>query len=66
LYSGRRLPEEQEEYVRYDIATYPSDYTLSGIQERSTAVGVKVCGGNGRCRCDVCGGSGEVEPSNSN
>ena len=26
-------PEEEEEYVQYDIATYPSDYTLSGIQE---------------------------------
>jgi Protein of unknown function DUF262 len=25
--------EEEEEYVQYDIATYPSDYTLSGIQE---------------------------------
>ena len=26
-------PEEEEEYIQYDIATYPSDYTLSGIQE---------------------------------
>ncbi len=26
-------PEEEEEYVQYDIATYPSDYTLSGIQD---------------------------------
>jgi hypothetical protein len=26
-------PEEDEEYIQYDIATYPSDYTLSGIQE---------------------------------
>jgi len=25
--------EEEEEYIQYDIATYPSDYTLSGIQE---------------------------------
>jgi Protein of unknown function DUF262 len=25
--------EEDEEYIQYDIATYPSDYTLSGIQE---------------------------------
>jgi hypothetical protein len=25
--------EEEEQYVQYDIATYPSDYTLSGIQE---------------------------------
>jgi hypothetical protein len=22
----------------------------------------KACGGTGRCRCDVCGGRGEVEP----
>ena len=29
--------EEEEEYVQYDIATYPSDYTLSGIQELWTA-----------------------------
>ena len=26
-------PDEEEEYIQYDIATYPSDYTLSGIQE---------------------------------
>jgi hypothetical protein len=26
-------PEEEDEYIQYDIATYPSDYTLSGIQE---------------------------------
>jgi len=26
-------PDEDEEYIKYDIATYPSDYTLSGIQE---------------------------------
>jgi hypothetical protein len=26
-------PEEEEEYIQYDIATYPSDYTLSGIEE---------------------------------
>ena len=26
-------PEEEEEYIQYDIATYPSDYTLSGMQE---------------------------------
>ena len=26
----------------------------------------KACGGTGRCRCDVCGGRGEVEPSSSN
>jgi hypothetical protein len=25
--------EEEEEYIQYDIATYPSDYTLSGILE---------------------------------
>jgi hypothetical protein len=24
-------PEEEEEYIHYDIATYPSDLTLSGI-----------------------------------
>ena len=26
-------PEEDEEYIQYDIATYPSDFTLKGIQE---------------------------------
>jgi hypothetical protein len=26
-------PEEDEEYIQYDIATYPSDFTLNGIQE---------------------------------
>ena len=25
----------------------------------------KACGGTGRCRCDFCGGGGEVEPSSS-